>query len=48
MDTVTRRRDDDGRSYVDGAVAGASAMVGVGKGERQGACEVSAGSRRQH
>ena len=35
MDTVTRRGDDDGHGYVDGAAAGVSAMVGEGEGERQ-------------
>ncbi|XP_048548001.1 uncharacterized protein LOC125527534 [Triticum urartu] len=32
VDTVAQREDDGGRGYVDGAAAGASAMVGEGEG----------------
>ena len=47
VDTVVRREDDGGRGYVDGAAAGASAMVRESEGEELGrkgcVCELGGG-----
>ena len=45
MDTMARREDDGGRGYDDGTVAGASAMVGNGKGDALGTNERVQGLR---
>ena len=36
VDTMTRREDDGGHGYDDGAATGASAMVGNGEGRDRG------------